>query len=81
MPAAQSCLVSKGFASGVSLTCVHLLKARRKSSTAVACYGAVSTYRDSSVFQCTTVSAELLGLCLLFQLNVLTCSVLLELLS
>jgi len=43
--------------------------------------GAVSTYCDSKVFQHTPVSTELLELCLLFQLNVLTCSVLLELLS
>lgn len=81
VPAAQSCLVSEGFASGVSLTCVHLLKVRRKSSTAIACYGAVSTYHDCNIFQPTTVSTELLGLSLLFPFNVLICSVLLELLS
>lgn len=47
----------------------------------MAYYRVVSTYCDSNVFQHTSVSIELLGPCLLFQLNVLTYSVLLELLS
>lgn len=58
------------FASGKAfLTCIHLLKVRKKCSkitpcpsTAMARYGAVSTYHNSDVFQHAPVSTELLGL-------------------